>query len=140
MKPTKCAVIGTGHLGKIHARLLKQIEDIELVAIADPDEAARSAVAADCGNGLSIDRESFAIFIDESDFDLSLGSYEKLRVRFRAGEDAAFVGPCDFFSVIVAFFAVVAVVVAFVSLFGEEVRGEQSHCCKCYIGNFHVVG
>ncbi|MEM9412347.1 MAG: Gfo/Idh/MocA family oxidoreductase [Planctomycetota bacterium] len=36
MNPLKVAVIGAGHLGKIHARLLPQIENVELVAIAEP--------------------------------------------------------------------------------------------------------
>ncbi len=49
MKPLRCAVIGTGHLGRIHARLLQQIEDVELVAIVDPDSTARQAVAETCG-------------------------------------------------------------------------------------------
>src|SRR3954454_14140321 len=45
MKPLRVAVIGAGHLGRIHARLAAGLEDIELVAIADPVEGARSAVA-----------------------------------------------------------------------------------------------
>jgi len=48
MKPLKCAVIGTGHLGKIHARLLKQVEGARLVAVVDPDAAARDQAAAEC--------------------------------------------------------------------------------------------
>jgi predicted dehydrogenase len=48
MKPLKCAVIGTGHLGKIHARLLKQVAGAELVAVVDPDPAARDKAASEC--------------------------------------------------------------------------------------------
>jgi predicted dehydrogenase len=48
MKPLRCAVIGTGHLGKIHARLLQQHEDARLVAVVDPDPAARQAVEEAC--------------------------------------------------------------------------------------------
>ena len=36
MSHLQIAVIGAGHLGRIHARLLTQIEGVELVAIADP--------------------------------------------------------------------------------------------------------
>ncbi len=36
MSKLKVGVIGAGHLGKIHARLLPEIEGIELVGIADP--------------------------------------------------------------------------------------------------------
>jgi predicted dehydrogenase len=41
------AVIGVGHLGRIHARLLKQQAGAQLVGIVDPVPAAREAVAAE---------------------------------------------------------------------------------------------
>lgn len=44
MKPLRLAVIGAGHLGKIHARLLPQIENVELVAVADPSPLAQKAI------------------------------------------------------------------------------------------------
>jgi predicted dehydrogenase len=47
MSKLRIAVIGVGHLGKIHARLLRGVEGAELVGIADPVEAARTSVAAD---------------------------------------------------------------------------------------------
>jgi predicted dehydrogenase len=47
MTKLRIAVIGVGHLGKIHARLLRQVEDAELVGIVDPVEAARIAVGDD---------------------------------------------------------------------------------------------
>lgn len=39
----KVAVIGAGHLGKIHARLLSGIDDVTVVGITDPIEGARQA-------------------------------------------------------------------------------------------------
>lgn len=45
MKPLRIAVIGAGHLGRIHARLASAAPEIELVAVADPVEAARDSVA-----------------------------------------------------------------------------------------------
>jgi predicted dehydrogenase len=39
------AVIGAGHLGRIHARIAAGLDDIQLVAVADPVEAARQSVA-----------------------------------------------------------------------------------------------
>ncbi len=41
MSRLRIAVIGAGHLGRIHAKLLGQVEGAELVAISDPFEAAR---------------------------------------------------------------------------------------------------
>lgn len=49
MNPLRIAVIGAGHLGRIHARLLAAMPQATLVAVADPMEAAREAVAAECG-------------------------------------------------------------------------------------------
>lgn len=43
------AVIGTGHLGTIHARLWAQQEGVTLASIVDPDETKGRAVAAEHG-------------------------------------------------------------------------------------------
>lgn len=45
MKRWKIGVVGAGHLGKIHARLLAAMPDVELVAIVDPIADARLAAA-----------------------------------------------------------------------------------------------
>jgi predicted dehydrogenase len=45
VNPLRVAVIGAGHLGRIHARLAATLEDIELVAVVDSVEAARTNVA-----------------------------------------------------------------------------------------------
>jgi len=49
MNRTKVAVIGCGHLGTIHARLLAAREDVELVAVVDPSAASRDRVAQSHG-------------------------------------------------------------------------------------------
>jgi predicted dehydrogenase len=41
----RIAVIGAGHLGRIHAKLLGQVEGARLVAISDPVEQARCKAA-----------------------------------------------------------------------------------------------
>jgi predicted dehydrogenase len=45
MKKLKCAVIGTGYLGKFHAQKYAGLADCELVAVADINEAAALTVA-----------------------------------------------------------------------------------------------
>ena len=45
MSRFRLAVVGCGHLGTIHARLLAGREDARLVAVVDPSEAARNRVA-----------------------------------------------------------------------------------------------
>src|SRR5262245_49540006 len=41
----KVAVIGVGHLGKAHARILGSLEGVHLVAVVEPDEARGRAAA-----------------------------------------------------------------------------------------------
>ncbi len=45
----KVAVIGVGHLGQHHARVYHEMEDVELVAVADTDEARGREIAAKWG-------------------------------------------------------------------------------------------
>lgn len=47
MTTARIAVIGVGHLGKIHARLAKQLDDASLVAVVDPLQAAREQLATE---------------------------------------------------------------------------------------------
>lgn len=47
----RAAVIGAGYLGRFHAQKYAAIEGVELVGVADPDESARSRVAAELGCG-----------------------------------------------------------------------------------------
>lgn len=41
MTKLRVAVVGAGHLGKIHARLLNSIDEVDLVAVADPSPLAQ---------------------------------------------------------------------------------------------------
>lgn len=43
MSQLRIAVIGAGHLGRIHAKLLGQVDGAELVALSDPLDAARQS-------------------------------------------------------------------------------------------------
>jgi predicted dehydrogenase len=45
----RTAVIGVGHLGRIHARILSKLEGFALVGVVDPAEENRLAAAAECG-------------------------------------------------------------------------------------------
>jgi predicted dehydrogenase len=48
--PLRAAVIGVGYLGRFHAQKYAALEGVELVAVADPGEAAREAVARETGS------------------------------------------------------------------------------------------
>lgn len=43
--PLRCAVIGVGYLGKFHAQKYAALDEAELVAVVDPDEAAGQALS-----------------------------------------------------------------------------------------------
>lgn len=49
MKRPRLGVVGVGHLGKEHARILSGMADVELVGVADPQAAQAEAVALRCG-------------------------------------------------------------------------------------------
>ncbi len=64
MKPIRVAVIGAGHLGRIHARLVKELDQVELVAVADPLASAREQIAAECHVPVVTDHHQLAGRID----------------------------------------------------------------------------
>ncbi len=49
MKKIKTAVIGTGHLGKLHTKLLKEVENCEFLGIYDKDAEKAKAVGTELG-------------------------------------------------------------------------------------------
>lgn len=49
MKKIRIAVIGTGHLGSIHARIYKELEGCELVGVCDTDKGRLEQVCASLG-------------------------------------------------------------------------------------------
>jgi predicted dehydrogenase len=49
MARLRMAVIGVGHLGKEHARILAELPDVELVGVADVNAEQAQAVARRCG-------------------------------------------------------------------------------------------
>lgn len=46
MKPIRVAVVGVGHLGRIHARLLSGLPEAKLISVSDPHAPSRAEVAA----------------------------------------------------------------------------------------------
>jgi len=47
MTNIRLAVIGAGHLGKIHTRLAQQLQGVEFVGIVEPHDETRCALAAE---------------------------------------------------------------------------------------------
>lgn len=60
MSRLRLAVVGTGHLGRIHARLAAGLDEVDLVAVVDSNQSACQQVASDTGaKPLSDFRELF---------------------------------------------------------------------------------
>lgn len=64
MSRVRVAVVGVGHLGRIHAQKLAARDDVELVAVTDSDEATRTRVAESCATRAVTDHSAL---IDEVD-------------------------------------------------------------------------
>lgn len=64
MKKLKIGVIGAGHLGKIHIKLLKEIETAELTAIYDKDKDTAEKCGNEFGVKVAPDLDSFFKDVD----------------------------------------------------------------------------
>src|SRR5437016_2680892 len=53
--PLRVAVIGVGHLGRHHARILSALSGVHLVAVVDTNEARAREIAAACKTDAAID-------------------------------------------------------------------------------------
>ena len=64
MSRIRTVVVGAGHLGKFHARILKSLDEFELTAIVDPVEAARVAAGEQFGVPTSADHRAWLGNVD----------------------------------------------------------------------------
>ena len=60
----KVAVIGVGHLGRHHARILSEMDNVELVAVVDPDQQQGQAIAESCGTQWLADLNGIPLQLD----------------------------------------------------------------------------
>jgi predicted dehydrogenase len=60
----RLAVIGVGHLGKEHARILAGLPDVELAGVADVNAAQAEAVALRCGTRAFADYQALLPLVD----------------------------------------------------------------------------
>lgn len=62
--PLRVGVVGVGHLGKEHARILSGMPGVELVGVADPNAAQAAAVAQRCGTRSFPDHRGLLPLVD----------------------------------------------------------------------------
>ena len=63
-KPFRAAVVGVGHLGRHHARLLARLPDVELAGVIDIDAPRAAAVAEELGTRAAAGIEELAADLD----------------------------------------------------------------------------
>jgi predicted dehydrogenase len=64
MSRLRVGVVGVGHLGKEHARILASLPNVELVGVADPNGEQCAAVAQRCGTRAFRDHQALLPLID----------------------------------------------------------------------------
>lgn len=64
MQKLRVGVIGTGHLGKEHARLCADLPDVDLVGVVDVDEKTGTSVAEACGTKFFNDHKHLIGLVD----------------------------------------------------------------------------
>ncbi len=62
--PLRVAVVGVGHLGKHHARILASLPDVELVAVVDSNRSRAEEIAAGVGSTALFDAADLAGKVD----------------------------------------------------------------------------
>lgn len=76
----RCAVIGAGQMGRLHTRVVNELDGIELFAIVDPDETAQRLAAQNAARWfrsvdelLETDRPDFAVVTVPTDQHAAVG-------------------------------------------------------------------
>ncbi|MGH7223736.1 MAG: Gfo/Idh/MocA family protein, partial [Gemmataceae bacterium] len=64
MSRLRVAVVGVGHLGKEHARILASLPDVELIGVVDPNSTQVEAVAQRCGTRAFRDHRALLPLVD----------------------------------------------------------------------------
>jgi predicted dehydrogenase len=64
MNRTRIAVVGVGHLGQHHARLLAAMPQVDLVAVVDTDPQRGAEIAAKCGTAAHTDASTLVGNVD----------------------------------------------------------------------------
>jgi len=64
VRPLKAAVIGVGHLGRHHARILAGLDGVELIAVVDADRQRAEQVAAATGSQPRTDPSGLELLVD----------------------------------------------------------------------------
>jgi predicted dehydrogenase len=80
--PLRVAVVGVGHLGQHHARLLAAMEGVELVAVVDTKPGRAAAIAAQYGTDALLDAAALSGRVDAVTVAVPTGSHVAVALPF----------------------------------------------------------
>ncbi len=87
MSRLRIAVVGAGHLGRIHAKLIGQVDGAELVAISDPFEAARTQAETQFGVATFADYHDVIPHVDAAVIAAPTDAHSEIATEFlKAGK------------------------------------------------------
>ncbi|MER3415785.1 MAG: gfo/Idh/MocA family oxidoreductase [Gemmataceae bacterium] len=82
MTKLRMGVVGVGHLGKEHARILSQLPDVELVAVVDIDPQQARTVARRCGTRWLTDHRDLLDCVDAATIAVPTSVHRDVAVDF----------------------------------------------------------
>src|SRR5437016_9620906 len=85
MSRLRLAVIGVGHLGKEHARILAGLPDVELVGVADSHAAQAEAVAGRCATRAFADHRQLLPLVEAAVVAVPTAWHHAVAADFLAG-------------------------------------------------------
>ena len=87
MNKLRVAVVGVGHLGQHHARILSALPDVELVGVADASARQCAKVAAQCGTPAYEDYQALISHVDAATIAVPTSAHFAVASAFlRAGK------------------------------------------------------
>ncbi len=85
MRRLRVGVVGVGHLGKEHARILAGLPDVELVGVADSNTAQVEAVAGRCGTRAFADHRQLLPLVEAAVVAVPTAAHHAVASDFLAG-------------------------------------------------------
>src|SRR5215469_6055932 len=85
MRRLRVGVVGVGHLGKEHARILSGLPDVELVGVADSQAAQAEAVAGRCGARAFTDHRQLLPLVEAAVIAVPTAAHHAVAADFLSG-------------------------------------------------------
>ena len=82
IRPLRIGVVGVGHLGHHHARILSGLPDVDLVAVVDSDAGRAARVAAETGSHAETDPNVLLTSVDAVTLAVPTEAHQRVALQF----------------------------------------------------------